>query len=111
MTRYEEVQRILETAVQQQTIGRHGNFWRGKTKDQFVAARVFGRPVLVIGDSAASNLVRALRGLAPFNDSELPRMPVGFPAVPDDQIQIIERWIDDGCPESPVADVAGTTAW
>lgn len=106
MTRYEEVQQILETAVHQQTIGRHGNFWRGKTRDQFVAAKVFGRAVLVVGNSAESNIVKALRGLAPFDGSQLPQMPVGFEPLSADQIQIIERWIDDGCPETPVAEAA-----
>jgi hypothetical protein len=100
MTRYEQVQEILEDAVQKQAIGRHGNFWRGKTRDQFVELKVFGRAVVVIGHGADSNLVRALRGQAPFDGSQLPRMPVGFDPVTDKDIQTIQKWIDDGCPET-----------
>jgi hypothetical protein len=96
------VQRVLETAVDHQTIGRHGNFWRNKTRDEFVRAKVFGRSLLVVGNGADSNLVRALRGVAPFDGGELPQMPVGFAPVDEQQIRIIERWIDDGCPVTPV---------
>ena len=106
MTRYEQVQEILDSAVNHQSIGKHGNFWRGKTLAEFVAAKVFGRPLLLVGNSVQSNLVRALRGLAPFDGSQLPRMPVGFPPVADEQIRIVERWIDDGCPETPIEDSA-----
>jgi hypothetical protein len=109
MTRFEQIQQILERAVNDLTIGRHGNFWRNKTRDQFIYARVFGRPLLVVGKSAESNLVRALRGTAPFDGTELPRMPVGFVPVADDQIQIIAQWIDDGCPDTSSEDAAAAS--
>jgi hypothetical protein len=106
MTRYEQVQQILEEAVEGTVIGAHGNFWRGKSRDQFIAHRVFGNPIIASGNGAGSNLVKALRGDPPFDGSGFPRMPLGFPLVPDDRIAIIEAWIDDGCPDTVVTDAA-----
>lgn len=107
MKRFDHVVDILETAVNHQTIGKHGNFWRGKTRDQFIATKVFGRILLVPGNSADSNIIKALRGLPPFGaDLDPPpagaifdRMPAGRPAVPADAIDFIAKWIDDGCPD------------
>jgi hypothetical protein len=49
-------------------------------------------PVLIPGDPARSELVRRLRG------ESTPRMPfLGVP-MPDDQIDLIIRWIDAGLP-------------
>jgi hypothetical protein len=36
--------------------------WRGLTRDDFVAKRVFNRVVVVLGDGASSNLSRPSRG-------------------------------------------------
>jgi hypothetical protein len=88
-------------------IGAHGAYWRGLTRDEFVAKKVFGLPVVSLGDGAHSNLVLALKGQTPFG-KDLPdhppgarfrRMPAGLPAVPADSISCIEQWINDGCPE------------
>lgn len=102
MTRYERVIEILDNSIGGPGVGIsvHGAFWRGKTRDAFVAQPlVLGQPVLIVSDGAGSNLVKALKGEAPFDDSRFPRMPVGFDPVPDDDIAFIEQWIDDGCPE------------
>ena len=50
-----------------------------------------GAPV-VAGEGAASLLVRKLRG----KDIDGQRMPLGKPPLPDDVIEKIERWIDQG---------------
>ena len=54
--------------------------------------------MLVVGDGKNSNLIKALRGQPPFDGTYAPRMPDGYPPVPDDKIDQIERWIDAGCP-------------
>jgi photosystem II stability/assembly factor-like uncharacterized protein len=91
-------------------IGAHRAFWRDITRDEFVAKKVFGKGLVVLGDGANSNLVRALKGESPFG-SDLPnpaqgatvrRMPAGRPPVPAESIAAIERWIDDGCPQKSV---------
>ena len=110
MKRLDRIVDILETAVNREVIGAHRNFWRGKTRDQFIALKVFGKDLLVPGKSADSNLIKALRGIAPFGaDVDPPqpgaifeRMPAGRPAVPDLSIAFIEKWIDDGCPDDDV---------
>jgi len=63
------------------------------------------KKLLVSGDGAGSNLVKALRGEAPFGaDIGTPgatfrRMPAGRPAVPPEKVDVIKKWIDDGCPD------------
>jgi len=112
MTRFERVQQILDQAIGGSgvDIGVHGAFWRGKTRDQFVALVVRGRPLLVVGQGAVSNLVKALKGQAPFGadlpdppaGASLSRMPAGLQPVPGTDIAFIQQWIDDGCPADAV---------
>ena len=110
---FQQVIEILDEAIggPDVGIGAHRAFWRGLTRDEFVAKKVFGKPLVVVGDGAASNLVLALKGEAPFG-SDLPeppegadvrRMPAGRPPVPAASIAIIEQWITEGCPDEPVA--------
>jgi hypothetical protein len=96
--KFADVQTILENAVNGQTIGAHGNFWRNVTRDQFVALTVEGMQLLVVGDHANSNLFKALKGIAPFDGTFAPQMPENYPPVPDPQIQQIADWIDASCP-------------
>jgi hypothetical protein len=103
---YQQIIDILDAAVggSAASVGAHGAFWRGKTRDQFVAATVFGQKLLVVGDGAGSNIVKALSAQAPFGaDTGTPgatfrRMPAGRPPVPAAKIAVIKKWIDDGCP-------------
>ena len=105
--RYQEIIDILDNAVggSAAPVGAHGPFWRNKTRDQFVAARIFGQMLLVVSDGAGSNIIKALSAQAPFGaDVGTPgatfrRMPAGRPPVADDKIAVIKQWIDDGCPE------------
>lgn len=118
MKRFARVIEILETAVNGETIGAHGNFWRGKTLGEFVALKVFGQKLIVPGQSAQSAIIKATRGLAPFGSDVTPRppgaifrrMPEGRPPVPDDSIAFIAKWIDDGCPDDEVAQPAAAAA-
>jgi photosystem II stability/assembly factor-like uncharacterized protein len=110
MNRYERVRKILDDAIggPDATIGRHGPFWRDLTRDEFVAHAVFTVPLITVGDGSASNLVKALRGQAPFGKdigtagATTRRMPAGMLPVPPDQIDFIERWIDEGCLEDEI---------
>lgn len=89
-------------------MGAHGPFWRGVTRDKFIVKKVFGKAVVTVGDGAHSNLVKALKGQAPFgadlpnppDGATIPRMPAGLPPVPPESIAVIEQWINDGCPDS-----------
>lgn len=109
--RFARVRAILDEAVggRDTPVGIHGPFWRGATRDKFVAATVAGRPLLTVGDAAGSNLVRALRGEDPFGadlpepppGASLSRMPAGLPPVPAEAVEFVAAWIDDGCPDDP----------
>jgi len=54
MTRYERVIEILNSSIggPEEEIGVHGTFWRGLTRDQFVAKRVRGLNIIALGDGA-----------------------------------------------------------
>jgi hypothetical protein len=97
MGRYTEVITILDNLVAGKQIGAHGAFWRGKSRDQFVAQMVFGYPLLVIGNSTNSNIIRALSGAAPFGsdagtrNSMFRRMPGGLPPASKSDIGMLPR--------------------
>jgi hypothetical protein len=76
MNRFERVIQILDDAIggPDKNIRAHRAFWRGLTWDEFVAKIIFGREVVTVGQGAASNLVKALKGEAPFG-SDLPTPP------------------------------------
>jgi tyrosinase len=68
-------------------------------------------PQAQIGRGAASGLILALKGLSPFDGSQFPRLPWGGTPVSLEDIQFIEKWIDDGCPASDAPEAgAGTEA-
>jgi hypothetical protein len=110
MKRFARIIEILETAVHGDTIAAHGNFWRGKSKQEFIALKIFGQQLIVPGQAANSAIIKATRGLAPFGTDVTPRppgaifrrMPAGRPPMPDDSIAFIEQWINDGCPDDEV---------
>lgn len=113
--RFAQVTAILDAAVGPGTFGAHGPFWRGKSRDQLVAQVVFGQQLLVVGDGAGSNLVKALLGEAPFGSDTgtvgalFERMPARRSPVAAADIDTIRRWIDDGCPDdAPAAAATGT---
>src|SRR6266704_3489089 len=121
MTRYERVQQILDESIGGPAvqIGVHGAFWRGKTRAEFVALVVRNRQLLVVGDGAGSNLVKALKGEAPFGadlenpppGASLSRMPAGLDPVSPENIAFIQKWIDDGCPEDPFVSATPVMSW
>lgn len=108
-TRYQQVIAILDQAVGGSTakIGAHGAFWRGLSRDQFVAKKVYGRQLVDIGHGGNSNIVKALKGEAPFGadlspapvGALYPRMPAGLSPVEIADIAFVEKWIEDGCLE------------
>jgi hypothetical protein len=105
MKRYDRVKQILDELVDGDPIGAHGAFWRPLNREQFITKAVYSLPIVTVGDGPGSNIIKALRGQAPFGSdrgvpgAQYPRMPVGYPAASDDNILFIERWITDGCPD------------
>lgn len=62
MTGFTQVQETLDRILGIGPLPNHGAFWRGKTRDEFVGASVFGLTLIVVGDPESSNLIKALRG-------------------------------------------------
>ena len=91
MTRFDRVIQILDEAIggPAVNIAVHGAFWRGLSRDQFVAKSVLGVKLINLGNGAGSNLVKALKGESPFGqdldspppDATFDRMPSGLPPV------------------------------
>lgn len=114
MNRFEKVVEILDLAVggPAVSVGFHGAFWRGVSRNEFVAKIIFGLPLISVGDGAGSNLVKALMGETPFgadqgNDAaDFNRMPSGRDPVSALDIAFIQKWIDEGCLEDSVVAVA-----
>jgi hypothetical protein len=76
MDRYIRVIAILDRSIGGPgvNIGAHGAFWRGLSRDQFVAKKVFSLPLVIVGKGAESNIVKALKGQTPFG-ADLPIPP------------------------------------
>lgn len=111
--RYAQVTGILDAAVGPGSFAAHGPFWRGMSRDDFVAHAVFGQQLVEVGDGGGSNLVKALRGESPFGSDTgttgalFERMPAGRSPVAAADIDTIQQWIDDGCPDTAPAVAAG----
>lgn len=88
-----------------------GRFWR-LPPDKLAQVQLMGMPLIAPPGTArtccgkgenrgeASLLVRALKGLPPFDGGRFPRLPWGGTPLSDQDIAFIERWIDDGLPSA-----------
>jgi len=105
-TTFAQVQNALQTFVVTNNIpinqAPHGNMWeRGSTaNDQYknfvTGDAISGFKILIPGNGDGSNIILALRGEAPFDGSEFPRMPAGGPYLDSDTITAIAAWITAG---------------
>jgi len=92
----------------------HRDWWNNMTHKEFTTGNVPGvkdpdtgnpMPILIVGDSAHSNLILALEGAAntPFDPASgaFGQMPADGPPFfdPANQIKPLADWIDAGCPE------------
>ncbi len=99
--KFMDVVKLLDDAVggADAPVGQHGAFWRDVTRDDFTRLVIYGEPLLTSGNASESRIINALQGTDPFDGSLFPQMPVGFPVVSTNDIQIIAAWIDLDCPE------------
>jgi len=103
MTKFADVQKILDDAVGSETLFTHGRFWK-TTRDKFVNLKLFDQcPIIAKKDNKfvgpESPLVKILQAPIKCEDVDYPMMPEGLPAVDKDKIKTISDWIDDQCPE------------
>ena len=107
--KFDDVIDILDRSVggPDADVSSHGPFWRGVTRDRFVEMKVGGRKLVALGEGAESNLVKSLRGVAPFGSDLEPapdgasimRMPAYLDPISEEDIDRVAAWIDAGCPE------------
>jgi hypothetical protein len=105
-SRLNQVRKILNdaTGTGNPSHGGAKRFW-DRPLQQFIQTKVYGLNVIeTTGDNrgARSNLIKALKGEAPFDDTDFPRMPKNRPPVSPENITFIQKWIDDGCPDDPM---------
>ena len=100
--RYADVQAILEAAVGPANPNHFGTgrFWL-KPLAEFKELSLGTDPrvkVVTPGDPATSGLIKALRGLFPFDGDKYQQMPQFRDPVSEPNIVQIEEWIRAGCP-------------
>jgi hypothetical protein len=103
MTKFCDVQKILDDAVGGETLFTHGRFWQ-TTRDEFVKLRLFDQcPIIAQKDGKflgpESPLVRILEAPIACEGADFPMMPLGLPAVDKDKVKTISDWIEAQCPE------------
>lgn len=85
----------------------HGPFWRGTTRDQFVAITTDNwgvpGPLVTPGNPQSSNLYLALSGQTPFDGSQLPQMPdTGLDPnarrATQSELNMVSTWITNNAP-------------
>lgn len=104
MNSYARVREILEAATgdgEPTHQGRH-RFWTLPLAEFMAIGTI--RNVQVIANEgpdrgARSGLIQALRGQGRFTNAGFGRMPRGRDPVPEAEIQYVQDWIDEGCPE------------
>ncbi|MGA2219626.1 MAG: tyrosinase family protein, partial [Terracidiphilus sp.] len=113
---WEQVQALLKSAADGEAAALGGlDLWT-LPYGRLMAAQLAGLPLIdtrkpgsCCGGGAAgskSALLLGLRGEAPFDGSQFPRLPWGKPPLSAGQIQEIADWIADGAPENqPKGDV------
>lgn len=123
---YPAVQAVLAKAapptVGSQAHGGLGAFWTLDI-DAFVAAELYGEKLIAPENeltccghpmpgapprSARSNLVKGLAGAPPFDGSQYPPLPWGGTRVAAEDVALVARWIDDGCPAGSLASLPAT---
>ncbi|HEY6328934.1 MAG TPA: tyrosinase family protein, partial [Blastocatellia bacterium] len=120
-TRYERVIQILDRAAGKSAVDYDGKgrFWHLPLQ-QFTNVEIYGVRMIAplkeaaqhsccanetvaesgsqTGRGARSGLILGLRGEPPFDGTQFPRLPWGGHSVPDEEINFIADWIDDGLP-------------
>ncbi len=113
-TRFEHVREILRKAAGGKDKSFGGLSLWNFSREQLLEAKLYGvrliAPEKEAGGScchgepsgarrgARSGLIKGLRGQAPFDGSQFPRLPWEGQPVAAQDIQEISDWIDDGCP-------------
>ena len=101
----QQIQDMLERMLGTYPMPAHDYFWRGKTRDELVAAEVFGVPILAPGRPDDSSLLRAMRGDT-FGEGSANRIGIDRLRkifkdirVAEADVNVLSAWIGQDCPE------------
>lgn len=104
-TDFEKTVLILEEAVRGFSIGGHGGFWRGRSRDAFVTESpgpLVGVPIKRRPDgSFDADQSRLVQRIAHTVAKQ--RMPRFRPAIPEQRIRFVHEWIAAGCKDNEPA--------
>lgn len=109
LNNYSDVQTGLNAFVGQSGVNidgaRHGAFWQTMSYTDFITGDIPGNipggpwPILVVGDSANSNIIQILQGngkaFQMFGQMPRPRPP--YEPEQSELITALAAWIDGGC--------------
>ena len=101
----QQIQDMLERQLGTKSMSNHNYFWRGKTRDELVATKMFGLSIVVPGRPEESNLLRAMQGSLADRDTanrlgiDLLRALFRQVRMPARDVALFEAWIREGCPE------------
>ncbi|MEJ0037748.1 MAG: hypothetical protein WDO68_17020 [Gammaproteobacteria bacterium] len=100
---FETVRKLLDSAVAggEPFHDDKGRFWELPLDALLAIKAIYGvRPIAEAGPNrgARSGIILALKGQPPFGPGGMPRMPLNRTPMADNDIAVIEKWIDDGCP-------------
>ena len=118
VSRFERVRSLLKQAAAGTVQAFGGLELWSMSRDQLIAAKLMGlsliklnkpahsccHPSSTTSDTGGSALVSGLRGIAPFDDFQFPRLPWGRPAMIENEVEEIAAWIADGAPASDVGE-------
>lgn len=119
VSRFDRVRSLLENAAAGAAQAFGGLELWSMSRDQLIAAKLMGLPLIELkksahscchsasaaSDSGGSALLNGLRGVGPFDGSQFPRLPWGRPPMGESEIAEIAEWIADGVPASDAGEV------
>ncbi len=129
VSRFDRVRSILDKAAGSNAQAFGGLELWSMSRDQMVAARLMGLPLIELKkaahsccckpgaaatDRCDSALLSGLRGAAPFDGSQFPQLPWGRPPMDQSEIAEITDWITDGAPATDAEQIVyqfAANAW
>ena len=110
LSRFDRVRSLLEKAAGGNAQAFGGLPLWSMSRDEVVGAKLMGLPLIEVKEpvhscckspaagTAVPALISGLRGNAPFDGSQFPRLPWGRPPMAEADIAEIAEWIRDGAP-------------
>ncbi|MCW8878281.1 MAG: tyrosinase family protein [Kangiellaceae bacterium] len=115
LSRYQQVKKILDKTYLETNPPSYqglGPFWRSLSHTDFLSFSLYGEKLIAdkpeksccgtppkTTRAEASGLIKGLKGLFPFDGEQFPPLPWDSTRLEHVDIEFIESWINDDCPE------------